>query len=354
MAKVQKDYYDILGVDKNTDSEAIKKAYRTLAMQFHPDKNPNNKEAEEKFKEISEAYEHLSDPNKRAQYDNGGVNGSFFGNFNHFNPFGNNPFINFVNRNDAHRINPDIRLQYRAKMEDIIKGSKAEFIIKRQKACGECKGVGYKDTDKTCTACNGLGQMFAQVGGNMRIAMSCQHCAGTGRAKDRCNVCKGNGYDTIAEKVSIVIPKAHNPLSAIKIKGKGNEIVVGDQRQTGDAYIIIDYPNTYKGVTLSNGSIHTSIKVPFDAMINEETIKVDILGCKEIECKLEHDKPSGYVYEIPKSGIEEHNNAFVKVLVDLPKNKISEESRKKLISIMREAYGEPTTRFRPEETTGYS
>jgi DnaJ-class molecular chaperone len=196
--------------------------------------------------------------------------------------------------------------------------------------------------------------MFAQIGGNMRIAMSCQYCMGTGNAKDMCNICKGSGCDIITERVSITIPKAHNPLSAIKIKGKGNEIIVGDQRQTGDAYIIVDYPNTYKGVTLNNGSIYTSIKVPFDAMINEEIIKVDILGCKEIKCKLEHDKPSGYVYEIPKEGIEEHNNAFVKVLIDLPKNKISEENRQKLVNIMREVYGEPTTRFRPEETIGYS
>ena len=156
------------------------------------------------------------------------------------------------------------------------------------------------------------------------------------------------------EKVSIVIPKAHNPLSAIKIKGAGNEIVANEQRHTGDAYIVVDYPHTYKGVTLNNGSIHTFVKVPFNAMINEETIKVDILGCKEIECKLEHDKPSGHVYEIKKAGIEDHNSAFIKVLVDLPKNKISEESRQKLINVMREAYGEPTTRFRPEETAGYS
>ena len=130
MAKLQKKYYDILGVDKDTDAESIKKAYRTLAHKFHPDKNPNNKEAEEKFKEISEAYEHLSDPNKKAQYDNEGANNGFFGNFGGFNPFGGNPFINFVHRNDSHRVNPDIKLQYRAKMEEIIKGSKAEFFIK--------------------------------------------------------------------------------------------------------------------------------------------------------------------------------------------------------------------------------
>ena len=362
MSNSKKDYYSILGVKKEDDAETIKKAYRQLALKYHPDKNPGNKEAEEKFKAISEAYSILSDPDKKSQYDSGGninFGGNFdpfsvFGNFGNFSSFGN--FGGFTQRQQPNvsRISPDNKIMYRAKLKDIIMGSKVEIKFKRQISCDKCMGMGNIKTQQKCSQCNGSGNQMSQIG-NMVINMSCNACFGMGHKFNKCDKCNGSGYKSEIDNVIITIPKGINPMTTLKLQGRGNEVYVGNgQKINGDTYVVIDYAPTSNGVTLDNGHIYTTVNIPFPSVINEDSISVDILGCKNIEFKLDSTKQSGYEYFIKGSGITPENNAYIKVFVDLPKNKISDSDRTKLKGILKEIYGESTSIYAPASALHHS
>jgi molecular chaperone DnaJ len=355
MKKPSKDYYEILEVDKNADAETIKKSYRKKAIQYHPDKNPGDKEAEEKFKSISEAYEILSDPEKKQRYDMSG-SGDFHNFDPNFNYDGFDPFTMFSTmfktnnfRNHA-RIDPDSKLSYRASLKEIIRGAKVEVLLKRNIHCEECMGQGHSTSDANCSTCNGAGFQISKMG-QMTVTMPCNKCGGSGKQINSCHKCNGRGYFEKKEKVSFDIPKGINPLTVLRIKGKGNEIFYQNNKLVGDTYIVIDYPHQEQGVAIKMGHIYMSIKVPFNCILEEEKIVIDVLGCKEIEFKLDSSKLSGYEYKLDGQGVMSDKSAFVKVFVDFPKNKISEEDRKKLIDVMGEIYGRSTTRFKPESTT---
>ena len=353
MSKKHKDYYKILGVGKDADAESIKKVYRKLALEFHPDRNPNNKEAEEKFKEISEAYAVLSDPNERQKYDHGGMD-SHFSNFN----FNFNPFDIFSSTMDSNsffnqnmKVHPDNKMAYRIKMEDVITGGKTQLEFNRFIACDKCLGKGsiVSNSHDKCKACNGSGHRTLNMNGNMMFSSACNQCGGTGNEIKKCKDCGANGYKKVSEKVAIDIPAGINPMTTLRIKGKGNEVYWNDKKVTGDSYIIVDYPREYKGVSLNNGNIYTSVRVPIDSILSEETIMVNILGCKNVQFKLDHTKNSGHQYKVEKQGVKDENFAVVKVFIDLPKNKISKNDKEKLTQIMREIYGAPSTQFEPEQ-----
>ena len=346
------DYYDILGVTKDSDEDTIKKAYRKKAMLHHPDKNPNNKEAEETFKKISEAYEILSDPNKKQQYDNGSMQGNFFTNANDVfsSFFGNRGFpFGFNNQQEfrqSPRIQVDTKSVYRASLKDIIIGSTIHIGLKKQKACSKCYGFGQKDKNEKCPTCNGTGMRTTSMG-NIVMSSPCPFCFGMGKKMEKCSDCNGAGYSTETEKISLNIPLGINPLTTLRVQGKGNDVFINQVKHTGDAYVVIDFPSKYQGIEIQNGNIYTTITVPFISALNEENITVDILGCKTISLKLKHENKSGHLYTITGAGIKDNNTANIKVLLDFPKNKISEESREKLIKLMREVYGELPTQFSP-------
>jgi len=357
MKKSDYDYYEILGVNLESDEESIKKAYRKMAMKYHPDKNPGDSKAEEMFKKVSEAYEVLSDSNKRRQYDSGGMvdTDSFFVNSNDLfsSVFGRGGGTFSFSMGDvpffhrSPRVNPDNRLVYRAKMEDIINGVKTEIQFNRQISCPKCFGMGHKQSKEKCKVCGGTGNRTSRSG-NMIISTTCNKCMGSGKHMEDCQDCHRQGFSSLTERISLTIPSGVTPLTALRIQGKGNEVFMGDQKVIGDTYIVIDYPNEYKGVVLMNGDIHTSIRVPFHAALNDEKIKVDILGCKEIEFNLDFNNKSGHVYKVAKAGIKENNDAYIKVFLDFPKNKVKKENIKKLIDVMREVYGKCPTNFKPE------
>lgn len=344
----EKDYYGVLGVATDADVETIKKAYRKKALEFHPDKNPGDKSAEEKFKDIAEAYDVLSDPKKRNRYDHGDIevgrdiNANPFDIYSSF--FGSSG--GFSVPHQTIRINNDIRLIYRASLEEIIKGSTVTINFDRQIACLECRGGGYKSSSNKCLSCNGTGNKgFQNLG--MMFRITCNDCNGTGKEHKRCEHCNGKGYSPKPEKASINIPKGINPMNMLRLRGMGNEVYFGNQKINGDTYVVIDYPTTNEGVSVKNGNIYASIFVPFNAILNEENIKVNILKCKDIELKLDSNKPSGKTYCIKGEGVLSEQDAFIKVFIDFPKNKLSKENAKKLADIMREVYGEPDTRFYP-------
>lgn len=350
----QQDYYKLLGVDRTADADDIKKAYRKKAMKCHPDKNPGDKDAEAMFKSISEAYEVLSDPQEKAYYDRMGSRraGKNINRGGHYSTpfdvfFGHEDFASMFNRRpNRKKVDPDARIVYRVGLEKILVGGSLQFNIKRKNACNKCKGDGVKVKNETCSSCNGLKYVRNQSGFIM-ITTPCNACNGTGKKIENCSACNGAGGSVINEKISLNIPAGISPLTSLKVKKKGNEMFAGDMKIVGDLYIVIDYPQKYKNIYLKNGNIYVSIKVPFDTVLREEKISIDILGCKNIEVNLKCNKEFGHEYKVKGAGVTSNEHAFIKVFIDMPKNKISKEDKEKLIKTLGGIYGKPAVKFEP-------
>ena len=276
MAEQKRDYYEVLGVDKNADDAALKKAYRVLAKKYHPDMNPGDAEAEKKFKEASEAYAVLSDPEKRRQYDqfghaafDGGAGGGGFGGFD-FNSadfgdiFGDIFGDFFGGRRSARGTNgpmkgANIRTSVRITFEEAVFGVDKEIEFTLKDECKTCHGSGAKagTTPETCQKCGGKGQVvFTQQSffGTVRNVQTCPDCNGTGKViKEKCPDCHGSGYIASRKKIQVSIPAGIDNGQSVRIREKGEpgtnggprgdllvEVIVGRhpifQRQDYDIY----------------------------------------------------------------------------------------------------------------------
>ncbi len=244
----KRDYYEVLGVEKNADDAAIKKAYRTLAKKYHPDMNPGNKEAEVKFKEVNEAYDVLSDADKRAKYDQyghaafeagagGGAGyggfGGFGGGFGDFGDIFNNIFGGGFGSGGARRNGPvrgdDIGARVSITFEEAAFGVKKEINYNRIVKCPDCSGSGAaKGTSaETCTKCHGSGQMrvLQRLGGmQFESTTTCDACRGRGKIiKSPCQNCRGTGFIRIAKKLEVSIPAGIDDGERIALRGQGND-----------------------------------------------------------------------------------------------------------------------------------
>ena len=240
----RKDYYSILGVPKDASEEDIKKSYRKFAMQFHPDRWANSsekekKEAEEKFKDIGEAYEVLSDPQKRNRYDNGGMDFDFNG----FDPmdifrrmsgmgggFDDDPFANLFGRG-RQRVNKgsDIHADVTITIEEAYKGGKRTIQVQKQKKCPHCNGTGSSDgKDHICPKCNGTGMEteMKRFGPGQFFSSSrpCSMCHGTGKGRNvsQCIHCGGSGFVSEFLTEEVEIPRGVDDGMAFRIEGMGN------------------------------------------------------------------------------------------------------------------------------------
>ena len=243
----KRDYYEVLGVDKNATEDQIKKAYRTIAIKYHPDRNPGNKEAEEKFKEAAEAYDVLHDPQKRQQYDQFGFNGPTGGGFGGFNAtsmnmddifsmfgdiFGGRAgfggFGGSSRRGPQQHRGSDLRLKVRLTLEEIATGVTKKFKVRKDIPCSHCHGTGAEDGSgtETCPTCHGNGVIThttQSIFGMMQQQSVCPVCGGEGQViKNKCHECGGSGVKKGEEVVEISIPAGVAEGMVVNVPGKGN------------------------------------------------------------------------------------------------------------------------------------
>ena len=257
MAEQKRDYYEVLGVDKNADDAAIKKAYRVLAKKYHPDMNPGDKNAEQKFKEASEAYAVLSDPEKRRQYDQyghaafdggaGGAGGFDFNGADFGDIFGD--IFGYIfgggrsrgARNNGPMKGANIRTSVHITFEEAVFGCKKEIDLTVKETCKTCNGSGAKPgtSPETCTKCGGKGQVvFTQQSffGTVRNVQTCPDCQGTGKViKDKCPDCRGTGYIPMKKRYAVDIPAGIDNGQSTRMPGLGEPGVNGGPR--GDVLV---------------------------------------------------------------------------------------------------------------------
>jgi molecular chaperone DnaJ len=347
MAK--RDYYEVLGVDKNASADEIKKAYRKLAVKYHPDKNPGDKEAEEKFKEAAEAYSVLSDADKKAKYDqfgHAGVDGSapdFSGGFGNLNDILNDLFGGgfggfggfgggFGGGRGGQRQQKvyrgrDIRVRVKLTLEEIAKGVEKEISIERSVPCKDCGGKGAKNASdiKTCSACNGTGQVQRVVNtflGQTVTYSTCQQCGGEGKViSNPCRSCGGTGLVRKRETIKVKIPAGVEAGMQMNISGEGH--AAKNNGVNGDLLVVIEeqeHPNLKRE---GNNLYCTKIVSLPDAILGGEVEVPGIDGSYKI--KVEPGTQSGTVVRLRGRGLPTVNgyggtgDLYVKIAVWIPK-----------------------------------
>jgi len=253
MSVAKRDYYEVLSVSRDCDDQTLKSAYRKLALQYHPDRNPNNREAEERFKEAAEAYAVLSDPQKRAAYNryghqgvtngagNAGFDESAFADFGDL--FGDlfglgDMFGGGRNRRRPQR-GEDIRYDLEISFEDAMRGLSADIQIPRMEPCTKCSGTGAEPNGGlvVCAACSGRGEVIYQQS-FLSIRKTCPTCSGRGKViRQACNQCRGEGFSRSEKKLKVTIPAGVDNGTGLRLAGEGNPGAPGTQ--PGDLYVVI-------------------------------------------------------------------------------------------------------------------
>ena len=353
MAK--RDYYEVLGVDKNADEGTIKKAYRKLAMQYHPDKNPDNKEAEEKFKEASEAYEVLSDKDKKQLYDQYGHAGveSQFGaggfsweNFTHrgdLNDIFGDGFSSifetlfgggFGGRSSGRASNrgEDLQIELSLTLKEIATGTEKKIKIGTKDACDKCGGSGSADSQvETCSQCRGTGQVRQvrqSLFGQMQTVSECPSCRGEGKIiKNKCSKCYGEGRMGSVKEINVKIPAGVEENQYIRLRGQGNVGPRGGSR--GDILVLIHEKQDDLFERHGNDIVMEYPISVSQAVLGDEVL-VPTLTAK-VKMKIPAGTQSGRLFRLKGQGIQGLNtyskgDEIVKVILVTP-TKISREEQ---------------------------
>jgi molecular chaperone DnaJ len=340
---MSKNYYDILGVSKNSSQDEIKKAYRKLAVQFHPDKNPDNREAEEKFKEANEAYEVLSDEVKRKNYDTyGNPNGFSGGHNSNFSQQEMDDLFERLRKGSFHGFNEhergvpkgrSIRYVLEMTLEEIYSGVNKTIKYKRQDTCDSCKGNGSKDGNSlsNCSNCGGSGRTM-QKQGPFIFDNPCHRCGGYGKTIiDVCGKCGGSGIKTEEVTFDLDIPAgAINGFSLLM--GAGGHKIVGGV--PGDLYVEVQQiPHDL--FETSGLNLKCQLEIDYADIVLGTTVEIPFLDGTKIKFDISPLTQNGKVMRLKGKGLISHNNPnnkgdmYVQILVKVPK--VITEEEKKLI-----------------------
>lgn len=353
----KRDYYEVLGVGKSAAADEIKKAYRKVAMQYHPDRNPGDKEAEDKFKEAAEAYEVLSDADKKAKYDRyghqafgpgtGGFGGAsnmedIFSQFGDI--FGEEIFGNFFGgaggrgrgggggRRATGQRGTNLRVKLKLNFEEIAKGVTKNIKVKKYVTCNTCTGSGAKDkgSTQTCTTCNGSGQVKKVQNtflGQMQTVSTCPTCNGEGSTiTAKCHACKGEGRVYGEEMVSLDIPAGVQEGMQLSLSGKGNAGERGGMN--GDLIILIE-EEAHPALHRDGLNVAYDLFITFPDAVFGTNVEVPTIDGKA-KIKIPPGTQSGKIFRLKGKGFPEVNgysrgDQLIHVNVWTPQNVSSEE-----------------------------
>lgn len=349
----KRDYYEVLGVEKNAPADEIKKAYRKLAIKYHPDKNPGDKSAEDNFKEAAEAYEVLSNPEKRTQYDRFGhqAAGAGFGGqggftmddiFSQFGDiFGNqggSPFESFFGgqqrqggqQRNANR-GSNIRIKVKLSLNEILTGVEKKLKLKKYTPCGTCKGSGAKDSAsfKTCGTCNGAGavrRVTQTILGQMATTTTCPTCNGEGKSiTSKCNVCAGEGRTYIEDTITVNIPAGVAEGMQLSISGKGNAAQRGGVN--GDLILVIE-EEEHAFLKRDGNNLIFDLPISYADAVLGESVEVPTLEGKA-KIKIEPGTSPGKILRLRGKGLPSVNeygkgDLLIQVNIHVP-NKVTKE-----------------------------
>ena len=350
----KRDYYEVLGVERSANEDEIKKAYRKAAIKFHPDKNPGDKEAEEKFKEAAEAYDVLSNPDKRARYDRfghegmsgggfgggGGFSGGGFSMEDIFSQFGDifgghfGGFGGFGGGQRGQRVNrgSDLRIKVKLTLSEVVNGTVKKLKINKNVACDSCGGSGAKDEHSrtTCSTCNGSGYVTRVVNtffGQTQTTQPCPTCGGEGKViTTPCDKCKGEGVVKGEEIVEIKIPAGVADGMQLSVSGKGNAARRGGVN--GNLLVLIEEIPDKELLRDGNDLIY-NLEISVPQAILGASIEVPAVDGR-VKIKIEPGTQTGKVLRLKGKGVPDLNgygrgDLLVIVDVFIPKNISSEE-----------------------------
>ena len=353
----RRDYYEILSVTRSASDQEIKSAYRKLAMQFHPDRNPGNAEAEEKFKEAAEAYSVLSDSQRRAQYDrfgHAGVSGAAGGGFNGFDPnvfsdfsdilgdlFGFGDLFGGSRRGSGRsQRGADLRYDLELTFEEAAFGVRKKIDFPRHELCGDCEGTGSAagSGSTSCTTCNGYGQVRFQQG-FFSITRTCSTCRGTGQViKNPCKTCRGERRLVKDRSLEVKIPAGVDTGDKLRVSGEGE--AAGKGRPPGDLYVVLAVKE-HEFFERREHDLYCHVPISFPQAALGAEISIPTLEGEDERLRIPSGTQSGTVFRVRNRGIAKRGGSsrgdlYVTADVVIPAKLTKEQ--KELVSRLDETF----------------
>jgi molecular chaperone DnaJ len=313
----KRDYYEILNVPRDADAEALKKAYRRLALRYHPDRNPEDPEAEERFKEASEAYAVLSDPDKRRAYDRfgfegvgapGGAGFPDFGDLGNFTDLFNDLFGDLFGARAGGRRGrgrgqrgADLRYNLEIDLRDVLTGTEAQVQIPKMRTCATCSGSGARPGTKpeACARCRGAGQVVLQQG-FFRISRPCDACGGAGEVvRERCGDCRGAGRSESVQTIKVKVPPGVEEGMRLRIAGEGEAGIAGGA--PGDLYVVISV-RPHPLFARQGNEVHCQVPISFAQATLGAEIEVPTLEGK-VQLRIPEGTQTGKLFRLRGKGL---------------------------------------------------